>query len=190
MTNFEKTNSFVGIYKANIIGLFFLLAFLLYGFGRIFFESEISFGSYFGAFLILANSILVIYIGVFLRKTLRQFSVFIGNIYLFSRVLEAIALASIILNLFAFINISQDFGYFLGMIFLGIGSIPMCYLLFKQKIVPNWMAIWGLIGYAVFTFGFLMELFGKPWSMYLLAPGGLWEIVFAFWLMLIGGKSK
>jgi hypothetical protein len=171
MTNFEKTNSFVGIYKANIIGLFFLLAFLLYGFGRIFFESEISFGSYFGAFLILANSILVIYIGVFLRKTLRQFSVFIGNIYLFSRVLEAIALASIILNLFAFINISQDFGYFLGMIFLGIGSIPMCYLLFKQKIVPNWMAIWGLIGYAVFTFGFLMELFGKPWSMYLLAPG-------------------
>jgi cadmium resistance protein CadD (predicted permease) len=76
MTNFEKTNSFVGIYKANIIGLFFLLAFLLYGFGRIFFESEISFGSYFGAFLILANSILVIYIGVFLRKNTQAIQCF------------------------------------------------------------------------------------------------------------------
>ena len=34
-----------------------------------------------------------------------------------------------------------------------------------------------------------MELFGKAWSMYLLGPGGLWEVVFAIWLIIRGSKS-
>jgi hypothetical protein len=81
-----------------------------------------------------------------------------------------------------------DYGYFLGMIVLGIGSIPTCFLLLKYKITPKWLAIWGMIGYAVFAFGFIMELFGKEWSMYLLGLGGLWEIYFAIWLIIKGGK--
>jgi hypothetical protein len=64
----------------------------------------------------------------------------------------------------------------------------MCLTLYKHKISPPWLAIWGAIGYAVFAFGFLMELFGKEWSMYLLAPGGLWEVTFAIWLIVRGSK--
>ena len=77
---------------------------------------------------------------------------------------------------------------FFAMLVLGIGSIPMCLALLKHKITPSWLAIWGVIGYAVFAFGFLMELFGKEWSMYLLAPGGLWEVTFAIWLIVRGSK--
>ena len=47
-----------------------------------------------------------------------------------------------------------------------------------------------MIGYSVFAFGFLMEFFGKEWSMYLLALGGLWEITFAIWLIIKGGQNK
>jgi hypothetical protein len=75
------------------------------------------------------------------------------------------------------------------MLVLGIGSIPMCLTLLKHKITPSWLAIWGAAGYAVFAFGFLMELFGKAWSMYLLGPGGLWEVVFAIWLIIRGSKK-
>ena len=38
------------------------------------------------------------------------------------------------------------------------------------------------------SFGLLMELFGKEWSMYLLDPG-LWEITFAIWLIIYGGQG-
>jgi len=184
----EQNSSNIKIHKARIIGSFFLLAFLLYGIGRNIFESEILAEKYIGALLIIGNSIIVLLIGIFLRKFLLKFNAFVANFYLFSRIFEAIALASIVLNMFPNVIASLDLGYFLGMIVLGIGSIPMCLILLKHRIVPKWIAIWGIVGYAVFAFGFLMELFGNKWSMYLLGLAGLWEIYFAIWLIIKGGK--
>jgi hypothetical protein len=188
--NIEKNTSQVTIYKSKIIGAFFLLAFLAYGFGQNLFGSDVLFEKYIGALLIITNSILVIFIGIFLRKTLQKYNTVIGNIYLYSRVFEAMALVSIVMNLLPAITISTDYGYFLGMLVLGIGSVPMCLLLYKHQITPRWLALWGVIGYSVFAFGFLMELFGKEWSMYLLGLGGLWEVIFAIWLIIKGSKLK
>ncbi len=172
------------IYNARIIGSLFILAFPAYGFGRHFFDSESISENYIGAGLIILNTIVVLSIGILLRKTLQQYSVGVSNVYLFTRVFEAIALASILLNFIPGISISYDLGYFLAMLVLGLGSIPMCLTLFKYKIAPSWLALWGVVGYAVFAFGFLMELFGNVWSMYLLIPGGLWEITFALSLII------
>jgi hypothetical protein len=184
------TNNKTEIYQARVIGSFFLLAFLAYGFGRHFFESQIISEKYLGSTLIITNSIMVIFIGILFRKTLKEYNVLVANIYLFTRIFEAVALASIVLSLIPNFNISEDNGYFLAMLILGLGSIPMCWTLYKQAITPSWLAIWGLIGYAVFAFGFLVEFFGKEWSMYLLAFGGLWEIIFAIWLIVKGGQNE
>lgn len=184
----KQNSSNIKIPNARIIGSFFLLAFVLYGFGRNIFESEIIAEKYTGAVLIIGNSIVVFFIGKLLRKFLYKFNAFAGNFYLFSRIFEAIALASIVLNLFPDMNISLDRGYFLAMIVLGIGSIPMCITFLKHRITPKLTAIWGLIGYTLIAFGFLMELFGYKWSMYLLGVGGLWEVFFALWLILRGVK--
>lgn len=173
------------IFNARIIGIFFLLAFLAYGIGSQLFESINDHEKYLGALLIIANSVMVLFIGILLRKTLKLYNPTVGNIYLFTRIFEALALSTILLQS----NISGDSGYFLAMLVLGIGSIPMCLTLFKHKISPPWLAIWGAIGYAIFAFGFLMELFGKGWSSYLLAPGGLWEVTFAIWLIIHGNKN-
>jgi len=180
----DKGNS-VTVFNARLIGAFFLLAFLAYGIGRQLFESTDDPDKYLGASLIIANSVMVLFIGILLRKTLKLYNPTVGNIYLFTRIFEALALLTILLNG----NISDDLGYFPAMLVLGIGSIPMCLTLLKHKITPSWLAIWGAAGYAVFAFGFLMELFGKAWSMYLLGPGGLWEVVFAIWLIIRGSKS-
>jgi hypothetical protein len=185
----DKSNS-SKIFKARTIGSFFLLAFLAYGFGRHLFESTNSTGKYLGVLLIISNSVMVLFIGILFRKTLNQYNSLVSNIYLYTRVFEALALASIVLTLFLKGNISYDLGYFLAMLVLGLGSIPMCLTLHKHKIAPTWLAIWGAVGYAIFSFGFLMELFGKEWSMYLLGPGGLWEITFAIWLIIKGGQNK
>jgi len=178
------------IYKAQIIGSFFILAFIAYGLGRHLFESGSTFEKHIGALLIIMNSIMVLFIGVLLRKTLQQYNLLVGNIYLLTRIFEALALASIVLNLIPTVYIPNDYGYFIAMLVLGLGSIPMCLTLYKYKISPSWLALLGVTGYAIFAFGFLMELFGKEWSMYFLILGGLWEITFAIWLIIKGGKSK
>ena len=181
----KDRNNSVTIFNARIIGIFFLLAFLAYGIGRQLFESADKPEKYLGALLILANSAIVLFIGILLRKTLTRYNSIVGNIYFFTRIFEALALSTILLKGV----VSDDLGYFLAMLVLGIGSIPMCLTLYKHKVSPSWLAIWGAIGYAVFAFGFLMELFGKEWSIYFLGPGGLWEVVFAIWLIVCGSKN-
>ncbi len=183
----KTTKNRTEIYNARTIGSFFLLAFLAYGFGIQLFESQIASEKYFGSVLIITNSKMVLFIGVLFRRTLKQYNVSVANIYLFTRLFESAALSSIVLNLIPAINISEDNGYFLAMFVLGFGSNPMCLTLYKQRILPPWLTIWGVIGYAVFAFGFLMELFDKEWSMYFLPLGGLWEITFAIWLIIKGG---
>ena len=131
---------------------------------------------------------MVLFIGVWFRETLRQYNEQVGNLYYLTRLFESIALASLTLDLMPTINISNDWGYFLAMAVLGLGSVPMCSLLYKHAIAPRWGAMWGAVGYAMMSFGFFMELFGKNWSMYLLGLGALWEITFAIWLIIKGGK--
>ncbi len=186
----KSKNNPIVIYNAKVIGSFFLLAFIAYGFGRHLFESGNVSEKYLGSVLIVTNSFMVLFIGILFRKTLQQYSVLVGNIYLFTRVFEATALASIVLNLIPSISVSYNYGYSIAMLVLGLGSIPMCLTLFRQKLSPSWLAIWGMVGYAVFAFGFLMEFFGKEWSLYLLGLGGLWEITFALWLIIKGGRNK
>lgn len=178
------------IHKARIIGAFFLSAFLLYGVGRNLFESEVFTKKYIGTSLIVLNSIVVLLIGIYLRRTLLKYNALVGNTYLFSRIVEAMALVSIVLNLIPEVSISMDYGYFIAMCVLGVGSIPMCYTLYKNKLIPIWLGIWGILGYAALAFGILMEFFGKEWSMYLLILGGLWEIVFALLIIIKNGKNE
>jgi hypothetical protein len=178
------------IHKARTIGAYFLLAFIAYGLGRHLFETKEEAGKYTGALLILVNSIMVLFIGIYMRKTLQRYSTLIGNLYSLARVIEAVVLVSILLNLIPAIHIDIDYPYFIAMFVLGLGSIPMCLTLYKNRILSAWLAIWGFIGYTVFAFGFLMELFGKNWSMYLLALAGLWEITFGIWLIAKSGIKK
>ena len=178
-----------GIYKDRIIGLLFLGAFLCYGIGRNLFESQNNSEQLIGGFLIILNSFFVMSIGILLKKTIKPYQSLIANIYLFTRILEALALSSIVINLIPTINISYDLGYHIAMLSLGIGSIPMCYVLYKNNLVANWIAIWGIIGYLLLSLGFLMEIFGNQWSNYLLIIGGLWEMTFAVRLIARLEKS-
>ena len=177
------------IYKGRIIGLLFLGAFLCYGIGRNLFESQNNAEQLIGSCLIILNSIFVIYIGLLIREVIKSYHSLVANVYLLTRIIEALALSSILINLISTINTSYDLGYHIAMLSLGIGSTPMCYVLYKNNIVVNWLAIWGLVGYSLLSLGFLMELFGNEWSMNLLIIGGLWEITFAVRLITMLEKK-
>lgn len=84
----KSSNKSVTIYNARIIGAFFLLAFLAYGIGSQLFESTDDFEKYLGAFLVIANSVMVLFIGILLRKTLKLHNALVGNIYLLQEYLK------------------------------------------------------------------------------------------------------
>lgn len=48
--------------------------------------------------------------------------------------------------------------YNVAMVGLGLGSLFFCYLLFRSNLVPRFLAVWGLVGYAVFAPGCVLEL--------------------------------
>jgi hypothetical protein len=41
---------------------------------------------------------------------------------------------------------------------LGLGSVFMCVLLFRTMLIPRALAVWGLLGYAIFLTGAVAEL--------------------------------
>ena len=68
----------------------------------------------------------------------------------------------------------------------GIGGLLFCVLLYKSKLVPRWLTVWGLIGYVIFISGTIAELYGLPIGVQLSLPGGLFEIVLSVWLIIKG----
>ena len=70
---------------------------------------------------------------------------------------------------------------------LGLGSLFFCYLLFRSNLVPRFLAVWGLVGYAIFATGCVLEILGFAGTgLVATIPGGLFEIFFGIWLIAKG----
>ena len=74
----------------------------------------------------------------------------------------------------------------MAVISLGLGSIFLCRLLFRTRLIPQWLAAWGLIGYVIFMSGGIVELFGLHIGVWLSIPGGLFEVAIGIWLVIKG----
>jgi Domain of unknown function (DUF4386) len=77
------------------------------------------------------------------------------------------------------------------LIFAGLGSLTLNYVLYRSRLVPRWLSVWGLIGAAgIFMYG-LLGIFGvdtglgSPY-MLLAMPLAVQEMVFAVWLIVRG----
>jgi hypothetical protein len=66
----------------------------------------------------------------------------------------------------------------------------LCSLLFRARLIPQWLAFWGVIGYAFHAAGASAEIFGIHISLILLIPGGLFELTLAFWLLIKGFQPE
>jgi hypothetical protein len=74
----------------------------------------------------------------------------------------------------------------------GIGGLILNYLLYVSRLVPRPIAVLGLVGYALFSFGVPLTLLGvldmnEGLGMVVLAPGFLFEfVVLPIWLIVKG----
>lgn len=174
---------------ARIVGALLLAAFVLYGGGNAI-ASNAAQGDgmlTLGVGMMLANSAAVLTIGVLLVPILRPHSPAVAKIYLATRIFEAafLALGAIALLVGAAgVNVAA---YNIAMAGLGIGSLFFCVVLYRSRLVPRFLAVWGFVGYAAFALGSLLELSGVVGAGLIgAAPGGLFEIFFAAWLLLRG----
>src|SRR4051794_36162100 len=188
---------------ARIVGVLFLAGFLAYGVGNLIAmgivrsDDRSSSTALFvtGAALMLLNSAFVIGIGVLMFPVLRPHNKAIAEGYLGTRIFEGVGLAIGVVTLIvvtdsaAAIHANSVF-YNIAEAGLGIGSLFFCALLFRTRLVPRFLAVWGFIGYACFAGGTLLELFGVAGAGLVgVTPGGLFEVTFGIWLIARGFAS-
>lgn len=169
---------------AKPIGILFLAAFPAFGIGQYLLGSDATLEKIVGASLIAINSMIVLAIGLLLSRTISNLHKAIGKFYLAGRLAESLLLFLMVFVSFDTIPyLSNEVLYQCAMLILGVVSIPMCWIFWKNSTLPSWISLWGVIGYTLFAIGFVLELMGLPLSMYFLVVGGFWELFFGIWLI-------
>jgi len=78
------------------------------------------------------------------------------------------------------------------LMFIGVGGTIFCYLFYKSNYVPRFLAGWGIITYlSMLLLSFISLLspdIPETYKIIFYVPGGLFELIFGFWLLLKGVK--
>ena len=169
-------------WEGQLFGGLVLAAFLLYGIGSALVEEPI------GLVLAVANSIAVATVGVIGFRLLRNHHPRAGAVYLAARIAEAILLGGgVALYFLADVADADNTGYLLGMIALGIGSLPFWLVVGRGPWLSKRFALWGIAGYVALTAGALLELTtGQGVVIIASIPGGLFEVAVGVHLLRRG----
>jgi hypothetical protein len=167
-----------------------------------------------GAVLMLLNSVVVVGLGALFFPIIENHGKRTALVYLASRIVEAVLLAIGVLCLLMLIPLGQDAGeaggasvgwaaalgsllvhansmaFQIAMMSLGLASLFLCVLLLRTRLIPRFLAVWGVIGYALFLGGAIAEIFGMSIGVMLSIPGGLFEVAVGIWLLVKGFEPE
>jgi hypothetical protein len=160
-----------------------------------------------GALLMLLNSGIVAGIGVTVLPVLKRHDEVAAYGYLVARTVEAVLLAVGVVFVLLLLPLATEyaagadpalhalarvalegnqFAYQIAMIAVGLGGLVFCRVLFRAVLVPRFLATWGLVGYAIFAVGALLEVLGYGVGLALSVPGGLFEVALGALLIARG----
>jgi len=152
--------------------------------------------------------------GVLMFPVLKQHSERIAFGYLASRIVDAVFIAVSVLFMLLQIPLGSEYlkavvpntfylqalstlsiqahlyAYDIGMIALGLAGLMLNYMFYRAKLVPRWIAVWGLVGYAIIFCGMVSEVMGSGLGLVSSLPGGLWEVFMGVWLIAKGFNSS
>lgn len=175
---------------------------------------------YMGAFLTLVMAVAVACIGFALYPVLRKRHPSIGIAYVSARVVEAVIFIIVVTSMLSLVTLSEAFtdsatpdaAYFkntgdlllsvsdwaghvvLDVAVFSLGAMLLNYVLYRARLIPEWLAGWGLIGAVMYWLAGLLVMFDtvEPLStphIILQAPIGIQELVFAVWLIVKGFRQ-
>ncbi len=171
------------------MGALFLLAFVVYGVGTALVDSG---STAVGALLMLANSAVVVGIGVLAFPVLRPHGELTAHAYLVGRAVEAALLAvGVVFVLLPessgpAVAAGNHYSYQVAMMAVATAGVLFCRVLFRARLVHRAVAVWGAVGYAVFLVGAVLEVLGYGVGVALAVPGGLFEIALGVLLITKG----
>jgi hypothetical protein len=82
------------------------------------------------------------------------------------------------------------YSYNFGMAIWSLGGLMFCFILYRYKLIPRLMSVWGIVGYAVFLSGCILAIFGLDFGLIHTAPGALFEVSLSLWLIAKGFNSR
>jgi Domain of unknown function (DUF4386) len=85
---------------------------------------------------------------------------------------------------------ASQYAYEIAMMFVGVAGVTLCYVLYVARLVPRWVAVWGLVGYAIHLGGSVLEVLGFGLNLMHVIPGGLWELFIGVWLIAKGFNAS
>lgn len=163
-----------------------------------------------GAFLLLIDAIAVVVIPVLLYPTFKAHNPPLARLYPASRIVESVVLVIGVVGLLSVVTLSRDYiegspdaasylassdalvavydwGALLGiMLFFALAGLLLNYLLYRTRLVPRWLAVWGLIGIALLLIEGSLEAFDVDDLDLMSLPFAVQEMVFAVWLIVKG----
>ena len=167
-----------------------------------------------GVLIELTNAAAVVGIAVLLFPILKKYFENIALWYVGFRVIEAAILVVSAISLLSLLTLSQEYvtagapdasyfqtlgtlfiaerfwAYQMVLIFVGLGGLMLYYILYQSKLLPRFISVWGLIGYALLIPGALLDMFGFNLGLILSLPGGANEIFLGIWLIVKGFDSS
>jgi hypothetical protein len=85
---------------------------------------------------------------------------------------------------------AREWTYWLGpMAVFSVSALILNWLLYRSRVVPTWLSIWGFIGGALLLVSAVLEMFGQAlgwWQAIFTVPIGVNEMVLAIWLIVKG----
>ncbi|MGA7194557.1 MAG: DUF4386 domain-containing protein [Anaerolineales bacterium] len=155
----------------------------------------------------------IIFLGAILFVTLRKQNEKIALVALGFYILEAALLAVSRIEAFSLLRISQEYvtagqpaylqtlgnlafesmdfvGSTLHMLTFCLGGILFYYLLYKSRIVPRVLSLWGLITVFPMLIATLSAIFGYELSFFLYVPYIPFELVIGVWILIKGIKEE
>jgi hypothetical protein len=206
--------------QSRILGALFLAGFLVYGSGSSIVASLVGGSDILGtiaplqsllalgAFLMILNTAVDLAKAVLFFPILERHSKRTALAYFAALVAQVVFLTSGAIAILMLVPLSEHAGepgattlatilvelnnmaYQVGQMTLGVGAIFLCVLLFKTQLVPKWLAVAGLIGYASHVGGTIAELFGIQIGLYLTMPGFFFELALPLWLLIKGFQKE
>ena len=80
----------------------------------------------------------------------------------------------------------NNIAYSIGEATLGVGGLFLCWLLYRSRLIPRFLAVGGLIGYVSLMVGMIAEIFGIHIGLMLSVPGIFFEVGLPVWLFIKG----
>ena len=222
MMNLDKVNP-------RLLGVFFLIVAVTSLLSMFLFDSIVGTGSISDSMIDISNnlmqirisilidvicSIAIVFLGVFLYRTLKKQNKNIALIALGLYIVESALLGVSKISHYSLFNLSQEFvkagapdssyfqtsatlllsdakfAYSIHLLVFALGALLFYYLFLKSKYVPLVFPAWGLIAVSLVLIGTIIYLLYDLTIIVMFAPNMLFELAIGVWLMVKGFRPQ